>query len=140
MLTILHPDFPEIMVIKGETIIGEKFPVDGVDVFTFDKTVVAEFPVFSCGNAMMRLDTRPLVYRIPERRPDRGNRYADDCLMAGIIQFPLVHDDDDPVGILHRVRRYSGMPGEIEKKDVAFPEVREWHFSVHRTSCGTGVR
>jgi len=33
-----------------------------------------------------------------------------------------------------RVRRFSGVPGEIEKKDVAFPEVREGHL-VFTTHC-----
>ena len=93
---------------------------------------------------MMRLDTRPLVHGIPERRPNRGNWYADDCLMAGIIQFPLVHDDNDPVGILHRVRRFPGVPGEIEKKDIAFPEVGIGHlvFTAHRVEleCDEIVR
>lgn len=135
-----HPDFPEILVIKSETVIGEEFPVDGIDLFAFDEAVMLKFMILSCRYAMMRLDTRPLVCRIPERRPDRGNGNADNCLMAGIIQFPLVHDDDDPVGILQRVRRHSGMPGEIEKKDVAFPEAGIGHSSVHHTSCGTGVR
>ena len=36
-----HPDLPEILVIQGEPVIGEEFPVDGIDLFTFDKTVVA---------------------------------------------------------------------------------------------------
>jgi hypothetical protein len=35
-----HPDLFEIQVIKGETVIGEEFPVDGIDVFTFDETIV----------------------------------------------------------------------------------------------------
>jgi len=35
-----HPDFLEILVIQRETVIGEKFPVDGIDVFTFDETIM----------------------------------------------------------------------------------------------------
>ena len=54
--------------------------------------------------------------------------------MTAIIQFPLVHDDNDPVGILHRIRRFSGVPGEIEKKDIALPKIREGHL-VFTTHC-----
>ena len=48
-----HPDFPEILVIQRETVIGEKFPVEGIDLFTLRETVVMKFLVFSGSKTVM---------------------------------------------------------------------------------------
>ena len=53
--------------------------------------------------------------------------------MAAIIQFPLVHDDNDPVRFFHRINRFSGMIRKIKKKDIAFLEIRKGQlvFTTH---------